>query len=198
MSINLFKNSPGAKKLFFALAGLNILLGGLIIGVFVLASGTAQKKSLEISDLKATSQTNQQALNNYKVLEGTVNSNKDFQAIADRVLPSDKEQSQALADLDNFSRSTGLPIQQISFAQGVSKTGQTLTSPSSLKGVSVIAVVLHSTNAHYDNLLAFLRQIENTQRRMQVTSVAITPNSTTPTLLDRVDLSIDIYLKTGN
>jgi Tfp pilus assembly protein PilO len=185
-----------AKKLFLALVIGNALLVGATLGVFMVASSAAQKKSQTIAQLKADDQTNQQALNYYKVLQSNLNANKDLAAIADKVLPTDKDQSAAFADLDKISKSTGVPIGQITFNPGTNKgTGQTLTSPSGIKGVSVISVALSSTTTPYNNLLNFLKAIENTQRRMQITSLNITPNSTNPNLLDRVDLSIDIYLK---
>jgi Tfp pilus assembly protein PilO len=187
-----------AKKLFLALLVFNVLLILAILGVFLAASNVAQKKSQKISDLKSTIESNDQAIDRYNVLKTTISSNKDLQAIAQKVLPTDKDQSAALADIDAFSKRTDVPIRQINFNTGTNKgAGKTLTSPSPIKEVAVISVSLHCNNINYNNLLNFLKEVENTQRRMQVTSVAITPNSSNPSLLDRVDLSLDIYLKSG-
>jgi hypothetical protein len=49
----------------------------------------------------------------------------------------------------------------------------------------------------YENLLNFLKSVEMTQRRMQVTSLNITPNATNPDVLDQTNINIDIYLKSG-
>jgi hypothetical protein len=104
-----------------------------------------------------------------------------------------------LADLDKFSKSNHVPIQQISFSPGTNKgSGKTLTSPSGVKGVSAVTVALSCTNATYENMISFLQTIETTQRRMQVTSLNITPNETNPNLLNRVDMTVDIYLKEGS
>lgn len=186
-----------AKKLFFILITLNIILLGGTFLAFTISNSIASKKSQKISQLKADVESNDQSLVNYKVLQSAVNSNKELEAISQKVLPSDKDQSAALADIDKFSRETSTPIQQITFSTATNKTGATPTSISGVKGVSVIGVVLHSNNVRYNNLLLFLKRIETTQRRMQVTSVTITPNSSDPSLLSRVDLSIDIYIKTG-
>jgi Tfp pilus assembly protein PilO len=188
-----------ARQFFIFLLILNAVFVIGILAVFTLASGMVEKKSQKIAQLKADTETNDQAIANYKVLSATIKANEDLQNTLDKVLPADKYQSEAFADLDKFSKNTGMPVQQISFNTGTNKgTGKTLTSPTGIKGVSAISVILHCNNAHYDSLLSFLKQIENTQRRMQVTSIAITPNSTTPNLLDRVDLSIDIYIKSGS
>jgi Tfp pilus assembly protein PilO len=185
-----------AKRLFMVLVGLNVIMVGATLLVFTLASSAAQHKSQKIAELKADNQSNEQVLNNYKVLQNTLNSNKDLEATIQRVLPSDKDQSTALALIDQFSRNTGVPVSQISFNPGTAKQGgQTLTSPSTIKGVSVISVTLECTSTRYENLLNFLKTVETTQRRMQVTSVNITPNTTNPDILDQTNLTIDIYVK---
>ena len=187
-----------AKKLFMLLLGLNVLLIGATLLVFTLASSAAQHKSQKIAELKADNQADEQVLNNYKVLQNTLNSNKDLETTIQRVLPSDKDQSTALALLDQFSKNTGVPISQISFNPGTAKqAGQTLTSPSTIKGVSVISVTLQCQTTRYQNLLNFLKAIETTQRRMQVTSLNITPNATDPDVLDQTSLTLDIYIKSG-
>jgi Tfp pilus assembly protein PilO len=187
-----------AKKFFMILLGVNALLVGATLLVFTLASSAAQQKSQKIAELAADKQSNEEVLNNYKVLQNTLNSNKDLEAVIQKVLPADKDQSKALADLDQFSRSNGVPILQITFNPGTAKQpGQTLTSPSGIKGVSVISVTLQCQSARYQNFLNFLKALETTQRRMQVTSVNIAPNVTDPTLLDTISLTLDIYLKAG-
>lgn len=187
-----------AKKVFFGLVALNILLVGATLAVFTSASSAAQKKSQKISQLKAQQQSNDQLIGYYKVLQNTLNTNKDLESTVQKVLPADKDQSLALANLDSFSKKEKVTIQQISFNPGTTKSaGQTLTSPSGIKGVSVISVTLNCVSVPYTNLLAFLTDIETTQRRMQVTSLNISPNVNDPNLLDHVDLIIDIYLKAG-
>lgn len=188
-----------AKIFFYLLLGFNILLVGATLVVFTLASSTAQKKSNQISNLKADSQTNDELLNYYKVLQNTLNNNKGLQATLQAVLPSDKDQSAALTDLDKFSKSTNVTITQIGFNPGTNTTsGKTLTSPSSIKGVSIITVSLTCSSVRYEDLLAFLHDIETTQRRMQVATIDISPNATNPDLLDQVTLTINIYLKPGS
>jgi len=189
--------SLDAKKFFWILIAANVLLVGATIAVFTEASSVAQKKSQKIAELKAGDQANDQLISYYKALQNTLDSNKDLESVVKKILPPEKDQSAALADLDTFSKKAGVPIQQISFSPGTNKgSGQTLTSPSGINGVSVISVSLSCANTPYENLLSFLRTIETTQRRMQVTSLSLTPNNTDPNLIDRIDMGIDIYLKT--
>jgi Tfp pilus assembly protein PilO len=188
-----------AKLFFWILIGLNVLLLGATLVVFTQASSVGAKKSQKIAEYKAMGQANDQLIGYYKVLQSTLNENQDIESIAQKVLPTDKDQSAALADLDKFSKSNHVPIQQISFSPGTNKgSGKTLTSPSGVKGVSAVTVALSCTNATYENMISFLQTIETTQRRMQVTSLNITPNETNPNLLNRVDMTVDIYLKEGS
>jgi uncharacterized protein YpmS len=188
-----------AKKVFFALVALNVLLIGATLAVFTTASSTAQKKSQKISELKAQQQSNDQLIGYYKVLQNTLKTNQDLEATVQKVLPTDKDQSFALANIDQFSKKDKIPIQQISFSPGVAQSaGQTLVSPSGIKGVSIISVNLNCVSVPYNNLLTFLKDVETTQRRMQVTSLNITPSGTDPSVLDHVDIVLDIYLKSAN
>jgi Tfp pilus assembly protein PilO len=188
-----------AKLFFWVLVGLNVVLVGATLAVFTQASSAGQKKSQQIATFKATSQANDQLIGYYKLLQSTLNANQDIETVVQKVLPADKDQSAALAELDKFSKSNSVPIQQISFNPGTNKgTGKTLTSPSSIKGVSVLSVALNCTNVKYENFISFLKTIENTRRRMQVTTLNITPNETNPDLLNRVDMTVDVYLKGGS
>jgi Tfp pilus assembly protein PilO len=185
-----------AKLLFWVLIAVNVLLIGATLVVFTQASSAGQKKSEKISEFKAEGQANDQLISYYKALQSTLNTNQDLANIVDKILPADKDQSAALIDLDKFAKSNSVTMQQISFSPGTNKgTGKTLTSPSGVKGVSVITVAVSCTTTPYENFINFLKTIETTQRRMQVTSLNITPNSTNPGLLDRVDMTVDIYLK---
>jgi Tfp pilus assembly protein PilO len=185
-----------AKKFFWFLIALNVLLIGATLVVFTQANSAGQKKSQKIAQFKAEDQANDQLITYYKALQSNLNANTDLEGIIQKVLPTDKDQSAAVADLDKFSKDNQVSIQQITFNPGTNKgTGKTLTSPAAIKGVSVISVSLSCINTPYSDLLSFLKTLETTQRRMQVTSLNITPNGTNPAVLDRIDMTLDIYLK---
>jgi Tfp pilus assembly protein PilO len=185
-----------AKKFFWFLIALNILLIGATLVVFTQASSAGEKKSQKIAQYKAEDQANDQLITYYKALQSNLKANSDLEGIVQKILPADKDQSAAVADLDKFSKNNQVSIQQIAFNPGSNKgTGKTLTSPAAIKGVSVISVSISCTTTPYVNLISFLKTLETTQRRMQVTSLNITPNSTNPAILDRIDMTLDIYLK---
>lgn len=187
-----------AKRAYFALIVVNILLIGAIAGTYYFTNKVAKEKSSKIASLKADIESNDQAILNFKNLEQTVEKNKDFEKVVEQVLPKDKEQAVALAELDKFSRESGVPIKQISYSNGTAtgkNTGPTLTSPSNLKGVLVTTVSIRSDKAKYEQVLDFLNRLEQNRRHMQVTSITLTPSSQVIGLIDSVDITLDIYLK---
>jgi uncharacterized protein YpmS len=92
-----------AKKFFWILIALNILLIGATLVVFTQASSAGQKKSQKIAQYKAEDQANDQLLTYYKALQSNLNANSDLESIVHKILPADKDQSAAVADLDKFS-----------------------------------------------------------------------------------------------
>lgn len=187
-----------AKKVFFGLAALNLLLILAIIGVFVMASNTVQKKSNQIAIAKADLESNDQLLRDYEALKVSLDTNQGLDKLTDEALPKDKDQFQAFNELDKFSKKTKMPVQQISFNAGTNKgLGQTLTSPSSINNVSILSATTHSQSTDYYKLLAFLKSIEDSPRLMQVSTLNISPDAEDPSLLSSVDMTIDIYLKTA-
>jgi hypothetical protein len=187
-----------AKRTFYILIAVNILLIGGIIGVYFFASKFAKQKSQEIAIVKADIETNDQSLNSYRELERSLSKSTELSAIAKEVLPQDKNQSVALQEINQFAEESGISIKQVTFTTpNTTKktTGPTLTSPSNLKGVSVLSVSVKAEKMQYDQLLTLLKKFEDNRRRMQVTSISLAPSTTKLGQLDRADLSVDVYLK---
>lgn len=185
------------KRTFYALLAINVILVGCIVGVYFFATKYAKQKSTEIAVLKADIETNDQKLTSYKELESSLSKSKELEQIAKEVLPQDKNQSVALNEIEEFAKNAGINIKQITFntPSGKATSGPTLTSPSSLKGVSVLSVGVKADKMQYEQLLAFLKEVESNRRRMQVTSISLAPSTTSLGTLERADLSIDVYLK---
>lgn len=186
-----------SKKAFYVLIALNVLLIGGILGAYLFTTKYAKQKSQEIAVLKADIETNDQRLVAYSDLERSLDKSTELETIAKEVLPQDKNQSVALNEIESFANKAGISIRQITFntPSGKVTSGPTLTSPTSLKGVSVLSVGVKANKMQYEQLLDFLKQIESNRRRMQVTSISLAPSTTQLGLLDRADFSIDIYLK---
>ncbi len=187
-----------AKRTFYLLIAINVLLIGGITGVYIFAAKFAKQKSQDIAIIKADIETNDQSLNSYRELERSLSKSTELTAIAKEVLPQDKNQSLALQEINKFAEESGVSIKQVTFntPSSAKKTaGPTLTSPSNLKGVAVLSVSVKVDKMQYEQLLALLKKFEDNRRRMQVTSISLAPSTTKLGQLDRADLSVDIYLK---
>ena len=181
-----------AKKYFYVLLGINLLLVGLIIGSFLLINKTAGNKSREIATKKADLESNDLAIKNYQIIDRAINQDDEIGEIALKALPTTVDQGVLINELNQFGIETSTPIKQITF--NAAKSGG-LTTPSTIKGVSFATVSVQLDKATYDNILRFLQKIENNRRRMQVTTINLAPSDKGGGLIERTSLTLEVYLK---
>ncbi len=196
-----------SKRLFWILIALNVLMVVGIIGTFSFASKIAKTKSAAIAVKKAQISNNEKSLDNFQTLEHALNQNKEVEDIAAKVLPQDKEQSVVIKEINKFATAADINLDDLTFVAGsgptTTKTSTpTLTTPSGLKGVYVLKVQITGKNTSINNMLDFMKLIEDNRRRMQVTSISIKPNlvpakDSQGKIIDVQNyvLGIDIYLK---
>lgn len=181
-----------AKRFFYLLAGTNLLIIGVIVATFAVASGMAGGRSKNIAALKADVQTNDITIKNYETLQRTISQNQEINQLADQALPKGIDQAVLVNELNRFSQDTATPIRQITF--NTAKGGGLIT-PSTLKGVSFATATVQVNRCQYQDLLRFLGKIENSRRRMQVTTISLNPSERTAGVIDRATLTLEIYLK---
>jgi hypothetical protein len=59
----------------------------------------------------------------------------------------------------------------------------------------VVPIVVTFKDANYSSLLDFLRTIETTQRKAQVSSINLTPDTENRAVLSEVVVAINLYVK---
>jgi hypothetical protein len=142
---------------------------------------------------------------------------KDVNATLTKVLPKDKDQAKAVAEIGRIADEAGIEIKQISFPSstlGEKKAAATTTTtpaanattaPSTptvtqtkpVEGVSGVLgietqIQFNSTTSKkltYPQLLSFLEKIEKNRRTMQVSSISITPKSS-----NQIDAAISVRI----
>jgi hypothetical protein len=136
----------------------------------------------------------------YKSTKETVDSLQDVGGLADKVLPEEQEQSLTVAELSAFAQRASLGIKDLTFteppveAKGAKKkTKQKSAIP---KNVTVTPSPLHLKKT-LDTIISLIScaSVEENQRKMQITNIALTPNETDRTLLEEVSVSINLYVK---
>lgn len=151
----------------------------------------------ETSQLKADVIVGQKQLAVYEKTKVQVESLSYVNELANKVLPTDTNQSAIVAEISEFALRSTLTLNQITFAD----TSQNVIAPKSTKstllvpkGVVVIPVTIQiKAGAKYTNLLSFLKIIEDNQRKSQVTNISLTPDSKDRSKLSSVTIQLNMY-----
>ncbi len=181
---------------------LSVLLVLLGIGFFATAFhgiSLLEKKSGEMVQLKSQSQSAQTQLNNLQIAKKEVKKYSYFKAVANTVIPSDKDQAEAVLEIYQLASQSGIAIQSVTFPASTlgSSIAESATSSAASKDVLTQAkpvpgipglyslqltitpqvgnTVPASQQVTYDKMLKFFRLIENNRHTAQITQVQIEP-----------------------
>jgi len=203
-----------------------ILLGGLglsaVIFLAVMFQGISllSSKSKQLVDMRVQSQTADAQLSNLEQTKKDVEKYSYFKNVATTVIPNDKNQAEAILEINQKASQAGIALQSITFPTstlGGTTTGSTAdaaTSSSSkaisqakpvsgIAGLYSLQLTITTDNsktlpadqqATYPKILNFLNQIENNRRTAQITDVSIQPSSDNPSSLS-LTLIINIFMK---
>ncbi len=185
---------------------MNKILKGLmlVVALTLLASlyfGDKRVASVanETARLKAVVEVNQKQIKVYEQTKKKVSTLDYVNELANKVLPADKEQSAIVAEISEFAKRSNLTVSQITFSEIAKTTGSTPATKTNLvipKGVQVIPVTIQmQSGATYNDVLDFLKTIENNQRKMQLTSINLKPNLDDRQILEQVNVSMNLYAK---
>lgn len=176
-----------AKRLFWLLLGVLVLLFGGLVGTVYGTTGLVKSKSTQLASSRGTVEqlSTQQA--------GLVKSKQDITKYADlekiteTVVPQDKDQAETVRELTKIAANNSITLTTISFPDsnlGSTSTGSSKKSPSQLTPVPDIPGVYNlkitianstSTPVTFNQLSAFLQDLENNRRTAAVSSVNIAP-----------------------
>ncbi len=87
----------------------------VFFGVTVAGLGRMGQKSKQIVDLKVKSQTADSQLSNLEIAKKQVEKYSYFKDVAKTVIPSDKDQAQAVLQINQFANQSGIALQNITF-----------------------------------------------------------------------------------
>lgn len=203
-----------------ALAGLIVLFFALALGGRSLLIGNSQK----LVDLKQQSKTADAQLTNLAASKKQVEKYAYFNTVAKTVIPSDKDQAQAVLDINRLADQSGIVIANISFPASTlgskpatpSKSDAATTSSQAaisqakpvegIKGLySLELIVVPQTGAGvpdakkvtYAKFLDFLDRIERNRRTAQISQVSINPEAGEggPSQFIDFSLSVNIFMK---
>jgi hypothetical protein len=205
------------KTFRLILSGALALLGLAFFIIAFRGISAIEKKSGEMVQLKAQSQAAQNQLNNLEVAKKEVQKYSYFKSVANSVIPSDKDQAEAVLQIYQLANESGITLQSVTFptstlgetaAQSATGTGSTTAALTQAKPVPGIPGLYSlgltitpeagtnlpaSEQVTYAKMLDFLKRIENNRRTAQITQVQIQPASTSAGL--SFVLIVNIFIK---
>jgi hypothetical protein len=191
-----------AKKFFYVSSATVGILLVLLGASLYFMNKYLQKGSDALVQAKLDSRVTEEREKFYIQAKKDLDKYKDIDATLSKVLPKDKDQAVAVAEIGRIADETGIEIKQISFpsstlgekkAVAAATTGSTatpakpavptITQAKPVDGVNGVLgidtqIQFISTGAKpltYQKFLTFLEKIEKNRRTMQVTSISITP-----------------------
>lgn len=201
-----------------------IALALLFFGIAISGRSMLLQGSQELVELKQQSKTVDSQLANLAASKKQVEKYAYFNTVAKTVIPSDKDQAQAVLDINNLAGQSGIVIANISFP--ASTLGSKTTTPSksnaatassktvisqakAVEGINGLysleltvtpqtgAGIADDKKVTYSKFLDFLSRIERNRRTAQISQVSITPETAEngPSQFIDFSLSINIFMK---
>ena len=185
---------------------MNKLLKITLVGLFVvvlLGLFFADKKLTDAANsttqLKAQAEIDSKRLENYELTKIKIEELGYVKDIAKQILPDSENQSVIVAELAEFGRRSNLQTGSITFAEAAKTTSKDPKDKAANKvpeGVAVVPVVFTvSETAQYQDLLNFLKYIEQNRRKMQITQISLTPNLDNGEELQDISVSLNLFVK---
>jgi hypothetical protein len=208
-----------SKRLFMLLCTAIILMGGLSVGSVVFGSSLMERKSQDITALKAESQALEVQQQSLVQAQKDIEQYESLEQIAQTIVPQEKDQARAIREIIKLAEENNIPISNIIFpasnlgqaktkpntsAQKPTGNSSTATLPTSqvsavegIPGVFQFEINLQSATPSpvpYENLLAFLKALEQNRRTAHITNLSITPFSDNRNLVT-FSLTVVAYMK---
>lgn len=189
-----------SKHFFYIMIALTILSFGGIIAAFYWGNQQLEAKAATLSELKTDNDIAEVKLSALTKAKQSSELAQEAESLLDILLPKQKEQEKLVADfIFTASTEAGIPNSSLgSLTFSGSGEPSDLSGTEQLKeitGVYTYPFTLSIQNISYETLLVLLQEIETNGRLVQVDSLQISPDKTSPGQLSSVSLSLKAFLK---
>lgn len=180
------------KQLTFVLFGVLGLVIVLGIGGFVYGQKLLSTKIQQIQRISADIKLQTQELEHLAKLEKNYQQIAPLDQKAQSVLPTQKQQSDVVAQITTLIKRNGMSIDGLTFEKTSGLPSETSqTQPGKVGGILVMPVKFQAT-ATYSQMISLLSSFEQQQRYMQVTNLDITRQEDKLLVLN---ISLNVFLK---
>jgi hypothetical protein len=190
------------KKATYILIALLTILIVAGVAAFYYGDKILQARSAEISEEKIQLEAVNTELSLFKNSKDMVDKYGFVKELSGKILPESKFQSEVLAELTKFAADNNMKIQTLTFGTDNSKTDDpNLSQTSTIKGLSGVRVLNASIQfsndpaISYESFINFLKNVESNQRKMQVSTLSITPDPENSAAIASATVTVNIFLK---
>src|SRR3989344_736539 len=201
--------------------GILIVMGLLSVYSIIWANQTLGKKSAKLVNLRLENELAENQQTSLVQTNKNIDTYIELEKIAKAVVPQDKDQAQTVREIVKIASESGITLSSISFpastlgqaapkptteAGDTTGTSQTQTSTASvtqvkpvqgIAGVYVMEIIVQQEQAKpitYNQLIDFLKRLENNRRTAQVSGVTVQPNPSNRSKLS-FTLTVNAYIK---
>lgn len=183
-----------AKQLFFVLLAALVLLLAGFIGVGYGANKLMDGQATKLSKLRADSQALDAEQTGLVKNRQDIAKYSDLNAIAESVVPQDKDQAEAVREIVNLAAQSGIgklssitfPTSTLGTTGAASSNNPNLTQLTPVKGIPGVyqlqITILQTTTDEvpYSQFITFLGKLEQNRRTAQVASINVQPDVQSP------------------
>jgi hypothetical protein len=204
-----------AKKLFFGLVGILILLALAVGGCVVYGNKFLTTQNEKLTNLKVESSNLELVQTSLSAAKKDIDLYSPIEQIAKTVVPQEKDQARTVREIVKIADESGISIASITFPSStlgntvkgsaapstsantaVSATTQT-QKVEGLSNVEKLPITVTSETSKpvaYNSFLLFLRKLEQNRRTAQVENINIQPNTANRNYLT-FTLVLNVYIK---
>jgi hypothetical protein len=190
------------KKATYILIALLTILIVAGVAAFYYGDKILQARSAKISEEKIQLEAVNTELSLFKNSKDMVDKYGFVKELSGKILPESKFQSEVLAELTKFAADNNMKIQTLTFGADNAKTDDpSLSQTSTIKGLSGVRVLNASIQfsndpaISYESFINFLKNVESNQRKMQVSTLSITPDPENSAAIASATVTVNIFLK---
>ncbi len=198
-----------AERLFVLAVAL--LIVGIVVD-FIFVTNFLKTEAAKTEVLHQQSDVIDSDITKLKAADAWLEKNNDVIERTSAIVAESKlyqYQNQIINDFNSYGAQTGIAITGYSFTQTsvpgatsatpappTASTGTAATVAKPPSGVNSVTVTINfAPNVEYKNFLNLLRLLEQNVTRMQVTQIALTPDSANPQLLVSPNISVIVYTR---
>ena len=177
------------------------LIAGLAVVMFYFANQELSKVATEVSHVTADAEASQDNLQNLQAVEQKLANEKEAIERVNSIVAESQSyqyQDQILSDLHSYANQSGVTITNINFSGSGDSTASSSgtppvsSAPAGLKTTSVSVTIDNPVG--YNNLLRFMRSIEQNLTKMQISTVSLSKAESGSQVTSDA-LTIEVYIR---